>query len=158
MSTSPGAEATERPTNEGTSESTQRQRSGQRIGNQGRYSGRGRGQDRAPVSQPFTGKDKNLGAEVVFKQSGGHEVIDLFETPKKEIARYIGATYQNGSDVERSLSDGTRLVITVPHMPTGTVNPDGTVNPADASVMGVWKMEAGYEEISWPRTWRWHTP
>jgi hypothetical protein len=132
------------PPTEGTNEGTQRRRGQPRVGGRGRPSNRTGSQGRGgsttpqrPVPRKFIGKEESLGDEFVYQHTDGREASDQYTTTTDEIVRYSSTKYKNGADVERSLGDGTKLIITMPGTPVGT----GTTPVIPDTVIMVWKMK-----------------
>jgi hypothetical protein len=139
MSSNPGAgangQASRPPDDRG-----QRRRSGQ--WGPGR-SGNARGQERAPqrpTIKKFIGKEGGLGDKYVYQLTSGTEASDQYARTTEEIIRYLSTKYKRGGDVERSLTDGTKLAMPIPSTPIGgTV--DGVAMAPTEAAMQVWKMQ-----------------
>lgn len=135
MGTNAGAEAP--PAGRGTSD-VPNQRNKPRGGNRGRFNNRNDDKaQRPPASKAFTGKEESLGGEFVYQHTNGREASDQYSTTTDEIIRYSSTKYKNGADVERSLSDGEKLVIAMPATPVGA----GTPPVIAETDMMIWKMK-----------------
>ncbi len=123
-------------TAEGTSGGVEKQKDSERSGNRGNRFSKELVQ-RPPVKK-FAGKEEGLGDEYVYQHTNGREASDQYAVTTEEIIRYIATKYRDGgADVERSLSDGMKLVIGVPTAPVG----DDPLLPATEGEMIVWKMQ-----------------
>lgn len=113
---------------------------GQRDGSSRRRPNRpGRGEDtpRRPQPVKFTGKEDGLGDEFIYQLTSGRDATDQYARTTEEIIRYSSTKYKNGADVERSLSDEQRLVITTPAEPAAVGQPPRIPE----TQMAIWKME-----------------
>ena len=114
-----------------------------RGGNRGGKPNRGRDEaQQKPVTKRFVGKEESLGDEFVYQLTTGSEASDQYARTTEEIVRYTSTKYKQGGDVERSLSDGVRMVIDLPAVPEGELLGNGTIQLPTDPDMQVWKMRA----------------
>mmetsp|Transcript_10500 Transcript_10500/g.17381 ORF Transcript_10500/g.17381 Transcript_10500/m.17381 type:complete len:245 (-) Transcript_10500:48-782(-) len=83
----------------------------------------------------FSGKEEGLGDEFVYQHTEGRDATDQYTRTTEEIICYSSTKYKFGADVERSLSQGSKLNINVPTAPALVSG----VMPAVE--MMVWKMK-----------------
>jgi hypothetical protein len=140
MSSKTGGAGESAPATQGSGDRGPRRRNPHR--NRGRSDSRsGDKAEQKPISKAFVGKEEGLGDEYVYQLTSGNEASVQYTRTTAEIVRFTSTKYKNGGDVERSLTDGVRLVIPVPPPPDGTVVNQAVVPPPDSEVQ-VWKMRA----------------
>jgi len=87
--------------------------------------------------QKFIGKETELGDEFVYQHTAGRDASDQYTRTTEEIIRYSSSKYKYGGDVERSLADGTLLVVPAPSAPIGV----GTPPVVSETDMVTWKLK-----------------
>jgi hypothetical protein len=80
-----------------------------------------------PIIRKFVGKEESLGDEYVYQLTSGNEASDQYARTTEEIVRYTSTKFKRGGDVERSLTNGSKLIVPMPTAPTGADAPDHIV-------------------------------